>query len=40
METWFVKSILATVTIVPAFIAIPFFKFSCLWNSKIPIMFK
>ncbi len=27
METWFVKSILATVTIVPAFIAIPFFKF-------------
>ncbi|MBT5896660.1 MAG: hypothetical protein HOH61_12215 [Rhodospirillaceae bacterium] len=27
METWFVKSIVATVTIVPAFIAIPFFKF-------------
>lgn len=27
MEPWFVKSILATVSIVPAFIAIPFFKF-------------
>lgn len=27
METWFVKSIVATITIVPAFIAIPFFKF-------------
>lgn len=27
METWFAKSVLATVSIVPAFIAIPFFKF-------------
>ncbi len=27
MEPWFAKSILATVSIVPAFIAIPFFKF-------------
>lgn len=27
MEPWFAKSILATVAIVPAFIAIPFFKF-------------
>ena len=27
METWFVKSIVATIAIVPAFIAIPFFKF-------------
>lgn len=27
MEAWFAKSILATVSIVPAFIAIPFFKF-------------
>ncbi len=27
MEAWFVKSVLATVSIVPAFIAIPFFKF-------------
>lgn len=27
MESWFVKSILATVAIVPAFLAIPFFKF-------------
>ena len=26
METWFVKSLLATISIVPAFIAIPFFK--------------
>lgn len=27
MEAWFVKSIIATVCIVPSFIAIPFFKF-------------
>jgi hypothetical protein len=27
VETWFAKSILATVSIVPAFIAIPFFKY-------------
>lgn len=27
MELWFVKSIIATVCIVPAFIAIPFFRF-------------
>lgn len=27
MEPWFAKSILATISIVPAFIAIPFFKF-------------
>ena len=27
MEPWFAKSLLATVSIVPAFIAIPFFKF-------------
>ena len=27
MEAWFAKSILATVSIVPAFIAIPFMKF-------------
>ncbi len=27
MEPWFAKSILATVSIVPAFIAIPFFKY-------------
>ncbi len=26
METWFAKSVLATVSIVPAFLAIPFFK--------------
>jgi hypothetical protein len=27
METWFAKSLLATIAIVPSFIAIPFFKF-------------
>lgn len=26
METWFTKSVIATLTIVPAFLAIPFFK--------------
>jgi drug/metabolite transporter (DMT)-like permease len=26
MQTWFLKSLLATITIVPSFIAIPFFK--------------
>ena len=26
MQTWFLKSLLATVTIVPSFVAIPFFK--------------
>jgi len=29
METWFVKSLIATVAIVPAFLAIPFFKDRC-----------
>lgn len=44
MEPWFVKSVPATVSIVPAFIAIPFFKFWFVLSAGLattyPALFK